>query len=536
MRYSRIAQALQEISQVPRSRKVDLAAGLLSEIEPASDILCPVVRLLLGELWPPWEGREMGIGPEALMTALAEVSDQDLPSLRERCSDMGMVAEAALGHKGQHSLFREPLEALSVYERLRRISTMSGKESEQRKNALLRGLFLEATPLEGKYIARTALRNMQAGIGHTTIIVALSHSLHCDQEKIRSAYSRMPDPGRIAGMAQSQKLERVAFLPKVPTRFMLFHRSDPLVPGCFLPKYPGLRVQVHKIKKEVLIFTSQLRNITFALNGISRQLGEIESDFVADADLIGYHDSGIKRKDICSQAEMLRYINRRRLSRKSAIHPSLLAYDLIALQGEDICSMPYQDRRKRLLSILGEPKAMPFQGISPAQEDVLMDKDAVDEYLCRAGIAGARALLERDLQAPYRPGIVSERDFIIRAEHDLTALIVRTSWGRDKKEKLPTRYYVALKRGEELVPVGWVWRGLPKIDQLTLSNGLRSLVIDEDESGADVNAQVVLNLKIRGAHKSKAKYIILEPVIKGFRLNASLDDADDLECLEKICR
>ena len=113
------------------------------------------------------------------------------------------------GRKGSIPFFREPLEALSVYERLRRISAMNGKESEQRKNALLRGLFLEATPLEGKYIARTALRNMQAGIGHKTMIAALSSSLHCDQEKIRRAYGLMPDLGSIAAMAQSQKLERV---------------------------------------------------------------------------------------------------------------------------------------------------------------------------------------------------------------------------------------------------------------------------------------------------------------------------------------
>ena len=91
MRYSRIAQALQEISQAPRSQKVDLTAGLLAEIEPTPKMLCPAVRLLLGELWPPWEGREMGIGPEALMAALAEVSDQDLPSLRERCRDRKSV-------------------------------------------------------------------------------------------------------------------------------------------------------------------------------------------------------------------------------------------------------------------------------------------------------------------------------------------------------------------------------------------------------------------------------------------------------------
>ncbi|MDQ1262644.1 MAG: ligase 1 [Euryarchaeota archaeon] len=450
MHYSRIAQALQEISQTPRSCKADLTAGLLSEIGPEIRMLCPAVRLLLGELWPPWEEREMGIGPVAIMTALAEVSDQDIPSLREKFNDMGLLAEAALGQKGQHSLFREPLEALSVYERLRRISEMSGKESEQRKNALLRGLFLDATPLEGKYIARTALRNMQAGIGHKTMIVALSRSLQCDQEKIQRAYGFMPDLGSTAVMAASQKLKEVTFRAKIPISFMLFRQSDPVVPGCFLPKYPGLRVQVHKTKRKVHIFTSQLRNITTALSGISRQLEEIESDFVADADLIGFHDCGIKRKVICSQAEMLRYINRRRLSRKSNIRPSLLAYDLIALQGEDICSMPYQDRRERLISILGEPQAIPFKGISSAQEYILMDLGAANELLSKA--AGARALLERDPLAPYRPGTVAERDFIIR-----------------------------------------------------------------------------------GAHKNAGKYIIIEPVIEGFKLNASSKDADDQEGLEEIC-
>ena len=442
MHYSRIAQALQEISQAPRSRKADLTAGLLSDIVLKPEMLCPAVRLLLGELWPPWEEREMGIGPEALMAALAEVSDQDLPTLRKRCNDMGMLAEAALRHKGQHSLFREPLRVLSVYERLRRISAMSGEESEQRKNALLRGLFLEATPLEGKYIARTALRSMQAGIGHVTMIAALSRSLHCDQEKIRSAYSLMPDLGDIATLASRQELERVAFRSKVPTRFMLFRIHEPMVPGAFLPKYPGVRVQVHKIKKEVVIFTSQLRSITFARNDISRLLGEIEGDFVADADLIGFQD---KRKEICSQAEMLRYINRRRPSRKSDIFPALLAYDLIALQGEDICSMPYKDRRKRLLSILGEPKVMPFLGISPAEENVLMESSAVDEFLCRTRKAGARTLLERDLQAAYRPGEVAERDFIIRAEHNLAAMIVRVQWGRDTKREASGKIHCSVK-------------------------------------------------------------------------------------------
>ena len=76
MLYCQIAQALQDISQAPRRQKVDLTARLLAEQGP--EMLCPAVRLLLGELWLPWEEREMGIGPEALMAALAEVSEEDV--------------------------------------------------------------------------------------------------------------------------------------------------------------------------------------------------------------------------------------------------------------------------------------------------------------------------------------------------------------------------------------------------------------------------------------------------------------------------
>ncbi|OPY52775.1 MAG: DNA ligase [Methanosaeta sp. PtaU1.Bin112] len=538
MHYSRIAQALQEISRASRGCKADLAAGLLSEIEPDSEMLCPAVRLLLGELWPPWEEREMGIGPEALMTALAEVSDQDIPSLWERFSDIGQVAEAALEQKGQHSLFHEPLKALSVYESLRRISEMRGKESEQRKNALLRGLFLEATPQEGKFIARTALRNLQAGIGHKTMIAAISSSLNCDPEEIERAYSLKPDLGSIAVMAQWRKLNEATVQAKTPIRFMLFRQRDPEVPGCFLPRYPGLRVQVHKGKKETFIFTSHLRNITAFLSNITLQLDRVESDFVADCLLIGFQDRGSLRNVICSQAEMLWYINRRHLSRKSRIRPALMAYDLIAWQGKDICSMPYQHRREKLVSMLGNPQIMPFQGISPAPEYVLTDPGAVDELFSKA--AGARALLMRDPEAPYLPGMISKEDFIIGAEQKLAAMIVRVSWGQGKNEIMAGKYQVALRNDDELVPVGWTGFGLSEPDRLRLFHALKSLAINkgECEVGGDseepVLAQVLLNLKIKGAHKRAGRYVIDHPVIEGFVLNASPGDADELSRLEEI--
>ncbi len=413
MLYCQIAQALQDISQSPRRQKVDLTARLLADQGP--EMLCPAVRLLLGELWLPWEEREMGIGPEALMAALAEICEVDVSRLRERMGEMGVVAEAALRQKGQHSLCSEPLQALSVYERLRHVSRMKGKESEQRKNALLRGLFLQATPLEGKYIARTALRNMLAGMRHKTMLSALFQAFHGDQTLILRAYNLMPDPGRIACMALTSELEGSTVQPGVPINLMIIRKGRAMNPEsegesrqfAYLPKYPGLRVQVHKIKGETLIFTSRLRNITTALNGLSQHLGAIEEDFIVDADLIGFQE-----EKICSQSEMLKYINRRRLSRKSRLSPALLAYDLIYLSGEDTCSRPYQERRMRLVATLGEPRALPFTGVSPAEEKLLGNNDTVRDYMVRVGKSGGEGLMARDLQAAYWPGFGSSRDFI----------------------------------------------------------------------------------------------------------------------------
>ncbi len=538
MLYQHIAQTLQDISLAPRSQKADLTARLLAEQDPRT--LCLTVRLLLGEVWPHWEEREMGIGPEGLMAALAEVSDEDVSDLRERMGEMGLVAEASLAQKGQHSLSSEPLQARSVYERLRHISRMSGKDSEQRKNALLRGLFLEATPLEGRFIARTVLGNTLAGIGHKTMLAAFSLAFRCDPKPVLGSYNLMPDPGYIASLAFRSELERIAVRPGTPVNLMIFRSGratraeaeeaeEKGRANAFLPKYHSLRVQVHKTKGETFIFTSRLRNITAALNGLAQRLGAIDEDFIIDADLIGFHEG-----KMCRQVELVRYINRRRLSRRSSVSPALLAYDLIYQAGIDTCSLPYKERRKRLVAAFGEPKAMPFQGISPAEESLLQDDDAVQDHLARVRKAGGEGLIARDLLAAYRPGEFSDRDFLIGAEESIAAIIIRAEYGRGKKEQLYARYRVALRSDDVLVPVGWAGCCPGKKDLLALSRQLEALATDRDEGGADVTPQVVLNLKIRGAHKGPQGYRILHPVIEEIRSDASWEDADELERLEKI--
>ena len=501
-------------------------------------MLCTVVRLLTGELWPRWEGRIMGVGPEAVAAALAEVCDVDLTLERQPKNDLGLVAESALQHKKQISLFGQPLDAHFVYDDLRRISSFKGSDSDQRKIAVLRGLFLLACPLEGKFIARTALRSMQAGLGPRTMLQAISSALACDLSSLARAFGLMPDLGYIAQMARSGRLDEISIQPNLPARFMLYSRRDEFLPAAYLPKFPGLRVQVHKAGESARIFTSQLRDISFSMQSLCQDVSQLKSDFVADADLIGFVDLPTKenpaRSRICSLREMLRYINRRRLTRKSIIRPALLAYDLLAVEGKDICSMAYSHRRQRMLEALGLPQKIPFYGISPSEEQFLEDRKALNECLRLIKGEGAWGLLSRDPGGIYRPGELSDGDFIIRAANTVSAVALGMELMASKSGESRARFLLALRQGDDLVPIGRVWRIRSGCSCQPLLQAATSLGKSEGMTQGDIRSRILLKVKIRGAEKVGKKWRLIDPVIEDYSLNSSLDDVDGLESLNDI--
>ena len=525
--YARIASTLHEISRASRSEKVDLAADLLADLE--TEMICPVVRLMLGELWPPWEHREMEVGPEAVLAALAKVSKKDVLLLRTELEEIGSVAEAALQKKCLHTLFKEPLDALRVYEGLRRISRMSGPDSEHRKRALLSGMFLEAEPLEGKYIARTALRNMLVGFGPKSLISALSKAFDCDGNDLNRAYNLLPDAGSIAIAAMKRELKGIALEPSRPVKPMIIRPGKVVTPGAFLPKYPGLKVQVHLLRGKIFIFTSNLRDVAPDLNGLVGELNHLKQDLIIDAELVGFFQGRILGQD-----EILRYINRRNYSRRSKVHPALIAYDLIYQQGEDLTDLPYKERHRRLLQAIGEPKHYPFQGISPAKERVLNNREDADMFCVEALKGGTQGLIVRDLQGPYLPGQISSFDSIIGKEETIAAMVVEARFGSGTRGRLLERYHVALRDDDELMPVGWVGSGLKMAEKKALSDRLMTLALHQNPQGAKVRPQVSLVLKITGARRIKDGYRLLRPTIIEVNLDAALEDVDEIGILAKV--
>jgi len=409
--YASISSVLEEIGKAKRGDKSSLAAHFLADIPPQMQCCC--CRLLIGELWPSWEQQETGIGPASIAKALAEISNTDVQDLMGQLGEMGAVAEAAVRQKSQHSISGESLEAGQVYRSIIRISTQKGLDSEHRKGAILRGLFLQAQPIEAKYLARTFIKGTLVGLGPKTVIDAISQAFRAEKSAVHKAFAILPDLGRITAAASCGSLNQISIFPSQPLCPMLIRKakedSISRIPRAYLPRYPGLRVQVHKTEKEFFIYTVRLKNITPALMSLSPDLLANDSQFIAEAILVCFQDGRMMQ-----QSDVVRLINRRHLSRKSSVLPSLMAMDLLWRNGVDLTKQKYATRRKRLIAMLGAQKSSPLKGISLAEERILEDPKDVQEFslLClQKGIGG---LFSRDPSGLYDPGSVSRHDCIIK--------------------------------------------------------------------------------------------------------------------------
>jgi DNA ligase-1 len=404
--YSEIASLLEEVSHIPRGGKADLVAEFLSNLE--TNQVCPAIRLLSGKLWPAWDRREMNVGPGLLEDVLHEISQEDILKLKERLGEMGAVAEAALSSKIQQPISSEPLEALWVYESIYRISNQNGQESERRKSSIMRGLFLEASPIEGKYIARTILRNISIGLGSNAFLQAVAKAFNYDHLQLQNAYALLPEIGLLAESACRREIEFIKFLPPRPVKPMIITRGRQALNRIFLPKYPGIRIQLHWIKQEMFVYTSRLKDITKSLNGLLKDISNISHDFVIEGEIIIFRNS-----QMLGIGDAIKYINQIYHPELNRVYPAVVAHDLLFIGGQDLMNLPYEMRQSKLASLLGDPRILPFRGLNPVQKMVLQDELELEKAKRELNESGYLGLIAKDLKAPYLPGMHSNNDFLI---------------------------------------------------------------------------------------------------------------------------
>jgi len=368
LRYSLIADIYEEIeSTTKRLEMTDYLVNLLKQTP--KDIIDKVVYLTQGKIYPDFVGLEIGVAEKLALRAVAKAtgrSEREIEEDLKTTGDLGETSQKFLEKKAQMTFFQQPLTVQKVYETLDKMAKALGSGSMEQKINLLAGLLANASPKEAKYIIRTVTGNLRLGIADMTVLDALAIAYGGGKEArddLERAYNISSDLGKVAKTLVEKGLEGIKKFGVTvgnPIRPMMAERlSSPeeilekLGGKCIAEfKYDGERVQAHKSKDEVILFSRRLENITEQYpDGVELFRRYVKAkEAILEAEIVAIEPDTGEMKPF--QELMHR---RRKYGIKEAMEEypvSLFLFDILYADGKDFTLKPYPIRHKQLENII----------------------------------------------------------------------------------------------------------------------------------------------------------------------------------------
>jgi DNA ligase 1 len=265
-----------------RRRLVELVAGLLSRGGPPD--AARLVYLLQGQLRPPYEGVEIGVGERLLIATLAQAYGRTSASIAGRLGrlgDLGLVAAALAPPARGRRLTLE-----QAYDGLLGVARTSGSGSVAQKTGRLAELLVRADPLEARFLVRIAQGRLRLGVGDQTILEAGALAGLGDRTLkplLEHAYNVRSDLGGVVRLALARGrrgLSAVVPQPGVPVRPALAQRlpsADSIISRLGTvqvePKYDGFRLQLHRDGSRGWAFSRRLEDVTGMFPDLVAALG-----------------------------------------------------------------------------------------------------------------------------------------------------------------------------------------------------------------------------------------------------------------------
>lgn len=413
------------------------------------EVIDKVVYLTQGKLYPDFTGIETGMAEKLVLRALAAatgLSQEKVESELNSKGDIGLAAESLLKGKKQATLVKKELLVQDVYDALDKIAKTSGAGSVDAKVRALSGLLADAAPVEAKYIMRTITGKMRLGIADMTILDALARAFAGKEarDEIERAYNHTSDMGDVAITLSKEGIEGIKkYHAKVgrPIRMMLAQRMESaqeilekLRKAICEWKYDGERIQIHKLGKEISLFSRRLENITEQypdIAALAKQNLEVNGAIIEGECVAVDPDTGAM---LPFQELMHR---RRKYGIEEAVKEfpaNIYLFDALLIEGRDLTEKPLAERREILRSSIKEKNGFRLS-------DALISNDVkeIEAYFENAIENGCEGLILKGEDSTYQAGargwqwIKLKRSYQSKMIEPIDVVVVGAFIGRGKR-------------------------------------------------------------------------------------------------------
>jgi len=576
MKYKELVDVYKALeSTTRRLEKTDIITKLLKKC--SVDDIRVIMLLLQGRIFPAWEEKKLGVASRLVLKAINVASGISVSKIEDewkKSGDLGLAAEKFISGKKQATLFSTSLNVKKVFENLVKLASMEGKGAVDQKVKLIAELLTSASPLEARYIVRTVLEDLRVGVGEGSVRDAIvwaflfpvkynkeenDISLSAeDREKynsvveaVQEAYDVKNDFSEVALIAKKsgvKGLEKVGLGVGKPIKVMLYQKAKDMEdafdivgkPAALEYKYDGFRMQLHRDKDEIKLFTRRLDNVTRQFPDVVKILKDhVKSkNYILDAEIIGIDPK--TKAWLPFQAISQRIKRKYDIDRMVKEVPVMVnIFDAIQVDHNNIIKEPFSERRKALKKIVDEIK----EKLQLAKQVVTGNVKEAQKFYDEALSKGNEGIMVKALDKPYKPG--SRVGYGVKVKpvmETLDLVIVGADWGEGKRAHWLSSFTVACRKGDSLLEIGKVGTGIKEKEEegvsfLQLTKMLKPLIKSEKGKSIEVKPKVVIEINYEEIQKSptySSGYALRFPRLVRLRIDKPVSEASSLKMVEKL--
>jgi DNA ligase-1 len=370
------------------------------------------------------------------------------------------VGWAALRSLPEPAAAPAPWTVLDVHQTFDAIKATSGAGSAARRSDLLRALFGRADESEQVFLRRLLSGELRQGALLGVMTDAIAKAAAVPVAEVRRAAMLRGDLPAVAEAALTGGAPALAqFRLEVmrPVGPMLAQTAASVGEAverlggeaAFEAKLDGARVQIHRDRDDVAIYTRSLDDVTSRLPEVVRVVRALPvSTLVADGEAIALRSDG---RPYSFQVTASRFGTKTVSAEGLPISP--FVFDILHVDGRDLIDAPTAER----LAIL--------DAIVPAEHRVdrlvTSDPQQAQAFLDRTLAAGHEGVMAKSLAAPYEAGRRGASWLKVKPVHTLDLVVLAVEWGSGRRRgKLSNIHLGARDASGGFVMLGKTFKGM----------------------------------------------------------------------------
>lgn len=399
------------------SSRIALTGHLVALLKKTpADIIDKVTYLIQGKLYPDYEGIEMGVAEKMVLRAIASSSGKDVSEIGriyQKTGDLGEATREVMTSKNQSTLFSELMTVERVYSTFDKVAHTTGVGSQEVKLRLISSLLNDAMAAEGCYIIKFVMGQLRLGIADYTVLDALAIAFTGDKanrEVLENAYNVSSDLGTVARLLATKGLEAVSSIkitlfkpirPMLAERVRTAEEALERMGGRAAVEYKldGERVQVHKSKDRVELFSRRLEKITSHYPDVANALKSINYEVILEGEVVAIN---IETEEYLPFQELMHRRRKYGVEEAMESYPVIMNFfDVLYLDGKSRTEMPYLERRKLLKKITDKIQNNKLRLI---KQTVAGEPYEIDRFMVAAIENGCEGIMIKHLSSTYRAG------------------------------------------------------------------------------------------------------------------------------------